>query len=149
MAWRGVLCSLLSACSENQISEAWYLMALFMQHACLRAHEYTVQFTSLKCPNCFSVLHEIFICLDVISQVFLVVVFLDRSMHRHVAHVLELPVPLTGPTWWCLARCSAWGAAQPCHAQELSCCEAAFPPFILPLRIARGFILWACPHVCR
>lgn len=75
-------------------------MAFFMQHACLCAHEYTVQFTCLKCPNCVSVLHEIFICLDVVSQVFLVVVFLDRSTHRHVA---PLPAQLAGaacPTYW-------------------------------------------------
>lgn len=72
-------------------------MAFFMQDGYLRAHEYTVQFTCLKCPNGVSVLHEIFICSDVVSQVFLALVFLDRSVHRHVALV---PTQLAGAAWW-------------------------------------------------
>lgn len=100
-------------------------MAFFMQHACLHAHEYTVQFTCLKCPNCFSVLHEIFICLDVVSQVFLVVVFLDRSMPRHVAPV---PAQLAGaacPTYrsdTVVLReklCLGSRTALPCSGNEL------------------------------
>jgi len=78
VTWRGILYSLLSACAGKQIGEAWYLMASFMQHTCLHAHEYTVQVTCLKCIDCVSVLQEIPICLDVVSHDFLVVVFLDR-----------------------------------------------------------------------
>ena len=58
----------------------------------------------------------------------------------HPPSLLELAVPPTGPTQWCSGRCSAWGATWLCRALELSCSEATFPPFMLPLCAVRGSI---------
>lgn len=83
-------------------------MASLTQNGYPCAHEYTVQFTCFKCPNYISVLHEIFICSDVVSQVFLAPAFLDRSVHRHVA-----PAPAQ------CAGAGGWGEALPCSGNQL------------------------------
>lgn len=137
-----MLSSLLSACTGNQINEAWYLMAFFMQNGYLCARECTVQSTCFKCPNYISVLHEIFICSDVVSQVLLALAFLDRSVHRHVA-----PAPAQ------FAGAGGRGEAlpgEPHGSAMLRKPAAPGPPsFYSPSHFTwlGASRLWACPHL--
>lgn len=81
--------------------------------------------------------------MDIARQILLVVVSLDRNMHRHMAwcllSLLDLPVPPAAPAlcWW--GRSSAWGAGG--SAMLMSCSEVTVPLFILPLWIVGSSLL--------
>lgn len=87
-----------------------------MQHSCLHLHEYSAQFTCLECPNCVSVfLHLV----NIISQILLVVINLDRNMHRHMAWcLLSL---LEQPSHLLLQHCSDGGAVLLGELEALLC----------------------------
>lgn len=103
-----------------------------------------LQFTCLICRNCFSVIQGIFLCLDVVSQVFLVVLFLDWNMNRHMAPVPAWLSGVASPTHWSTMvvlreeLCLGSLRAMPLAGNELS--ETTFPPFILQLCLVRVFI---------